>query len=62
MLRGMEHRTLTIFEVAEQAARKQRSQPAAGRRKLKAARKASGRTSRRTRARPKRRRAGKRRS
>ncbi|MGZ6143600.1 MAG: hypothetical protein ACXWLM_09680 [Myxococcales bacterium] len=58
----MEHRTLTIFEVAEKAAKKQRSEPEAGQRKLKAARKASGRTSHRAHARPKGRRAAKRRS
>jgi hypothetical protein len=54
----MEHRTLTIFEVAEKAAKKAR--PDAGQRKLKPARKASGKTSRRAPARRKTRRAGKR--
>lgn len=44
----MEHRVTTIFEVAEQAERqKQKTQPQAGQRKLKPARKASGRTLRR---------------
>ncbi len=47
MLGGMEHRTPTIFEVAERAAKKQEHQPDAGERKLKPARKASAKTSRR---------------
>ncbi|MFN2546953.1 MAG: hypothetical protein ABR567_05950 [Myxococcales bacterium] len=54
----MEHRVPTIFEVAEQAAKKAR--PEAGQRKLKTTRKASGRTSRRPPPRRKVRRAGKR--
>ena len=41
----MEHRVQTIFEVAEQAERQRRkAQPQQGQRKLKVARKASGRT------------------
>ncbi len=41
----MEHRVTTIFEVAEEAERQlKKSQPQAGEHKLKAARKASGRT------------------
>ena len=47
MLRGMEHRTPTIFEVAEQAAKKQQKPAESGARKLKPARKASAKTSRR---------------
>jgi hypothetical protein len=54
----MEHRVPTIFEVAERAARK--AQPDAGLRKLKGARKASGKTSRRPPPQRKVRRAGKR--
>jgi len=47
-MKGMEHRIHTIFEVVEQAARRQKkAQPQAGARKLKATRKASARTSRR---------------
>jgi hypothetical protein len=45
----MEHRVPTIYEVAEQAAKKAR--PESGQHKLKAARKASGKTSRRPKAR-----------
>ena len=44
----MEHRTPTIFEVAERAAKKQRKEPLSGERKLKPARKASAKTSRRS--------------
>ena len=41
----MEHRVTTIFEVVEQAERRQKkAQPQEGQRKLKIARKASGRT------------------
>ncbi len=48
----MEHRVPTIFEVAEQAAREQRkAQPERGQHKLKPARKASHKTSRRPAAR-----------
>ena len=44
----MEQRIHTIFDLAEKAARQQKkAQPQAGSRKLKAARKASARTSRR---------------
>ena len=42
----MERRVTTIFEVAEQAERRQqKTQPQTGQRKLKPARKASGKTS-----------------
>jgi hypothetical protein len=59
----MEQRVPTIFEVAEQAARRQKkATPQAGQRKLKRARKASGRTSRRPPATPKRKRASRRKS
>jgi hypothetical protein len=59
----MEHRVPTIFEFAEQAARQQKkAKPQAGQRKLKPARKASGRTSRRPPATPRRKRASKRKS
>ncbi len=61
MLRGMEHRTPTIFEVAEQAAKKQQARPESGQHKLKTPRKASARTSRRAPARPKGKRSAKRR-
>jgi hypothetical protein len=59
----MEHRVPTIFEVAEQATRQQKkATPQAGQRKLRPARKASGRTSRRPRAAPRRKRASRRKS
>ena len=44
----MEHRIHTIFEVAEEAARRQKKErPHSGTRKVKSTRKASARTSRR---------------
>ncbi len=49
----MEHRVPTIYEVAEQAQRKQKPQPQAGERKLKPTRKPSNKTSRRPSARKK---------
>ena len=52
----MEQRIPTIFEVAEEAQRQQKkSEPAAGQRKLKAARKPAARMSRRAPVSPKRR-------
>ena len=55
----MENRVPTIYELAEQAERRQqKAQPQAGQRELKPARKASGRTSRRPQAKPQKKRKG----
>jgi hypothetical protein len=57
----MEHRVPTIFEVADEAARRQaKARPQTGQRKLKSVPKPSSRTARRRPAAPKRKQAGKR--